>query len=524
MTYVVYVCDRVNLKSVCFLLSLCHAGTVAALGLGDVSVRSHLGQPLHAVVPLIGITPNITTDCLSLAHSPGGIAPLPPASLSIEQVGSQWLLHIRTALGVNDPVTQFVLISDCEAHLQREYAVLLDPPMQVQKEESRHSPDATMQHTVTEPEAALAPAPARSRPPAAKRATPPAVARANTIRSPSSAAKPLQTAAAAKPRLVLSGKRGGVGSPLALRLDTNLSTPGQPYTESLSPTDLSDENTALNHRIAYLESQLVALQQRNAKLDRSHAATPVAVTPPPAKQPSQWLLYLLLAGLLVGVGALILGLRQRRRGRSHAESVIDESWEQPDIFPVDTGGAADTEFKTPAPLRMQEVAAPPSDDGTELKEDILDQAEVFMAHGHGELAIHLLQEHLRETPAESPVPWLLLLDLLHRAGDTAGYVEASTECRRYFNINLDGRAFFSEGDNGKGLEAYPHLLEQMVSVWNTSEIKAFFDDLVFDHRGGTRIGFEPGAYRDILLLRSIAHDVAPLLKAEQPASTPKQAD
>jgi hypothetical protein len=157
---------------------------------------------------------------------------------------------------------------------------------------------------------------------------------------------------------------------------------------------------------------------------------------------------------------------------------------------------------------MQEMAAPPSNEGTELKEDILDQAEVFMAHGHGELAIHLLQEHLRETPTESPVPWLLLLDLLHRAGDTAGYVTASTECRRYFNVNLDGRAFFSDSENGPGLEAYPHLLEQLVQVWNTAQIKPFFDDLVFDQRGGTRVGFEPDAYRDILLLRSIAHDVA----------------
>jgi hypothetical protein len=119
----------------------------------------------------------------------------------------------------------------------------------------------------------------------------------------------------------------------------------------------------------------------------------------------------------------------------------------------------------------------------------------------------LLHEHLRETPTESPVPWLLLLDLLHRAGDTAGYTAASTECRRYFNVNLDGRAFFGDSDNGPGLEAYPHLLEQLVQVWNTPEIKAFFDDLVFDQRGGTRVGFEPDAYRDILLLRSIAHDV-----------------
>ena len=511
MTCIAYVCDRVNFKSVCLLLSLCYAGSVAALGLGDVSVRSQLGQPLHAVVPLIGMTPTITPDCLSLASSPGGIAPLPPAKLSIEQVGSQSLLHIRTAQSVNDPVTQFVLISDCEAHLQREYAVLLDPPLQVEEVGGRDNPDAEMQQAVTEPEAAVAPTPARSRPSRVKRAVHPAAAHANAIHSPSHAAKPLQSVPAPKPRLVLSGKRGSVGSPLALRLDTTLSAPEQPRSGSLNPIDLSDENTALNHRITYLEAQLAALQQRNAELDRSRTAAPVAVTPPLAKQPSQWPLYLLLMGLLAGAGALVLGLR--RRSRSHSTKLIDESWGQTDTASRDQAFAMDTEPLAAAPVRMPEIAAPPSDEGTELKEDILDQAEVFMAHGHGELAIHLLQEHLRESPSESPVPWLLLLDLLRRAGDTVAYVAASTECRRYFNVNLDGRAFFNDGDNGQGLEAFPHLLEQMVKVWNTPDIKAFFDDLIFDHRGGTRIGFEPDAYRDILLLRSISHDITPVQKA-----------
>jgi len=511
---VVYFRDRVNFKSVCFLLSLCHAGSATALGLGDVSVRSHLGQPLHAVVPLIGMTSAITTDCLSLAGSPGGIAPLPPARLSIEQVGDQSLLHIRTTQSVNDPVTQFVLVSDCEAHLQREYAVLLDPPEGIEMSSGRIVTDAEAQQALTGQETAIAPAePVRSRPVRVKPETPPAAARANAMRSPASAAKARQSTAQPKPRLVLSGKRGSVGSPLALRLDTTLSTPGQRRAEAvMNPTDLSDENTALNHRIAYLETQLLALQQRNASLDRSRTATPVAVVPPPEPS-SQWLLYLLLAGVLTGVGALVVGWRRRSGGRSSSVMRIGESWDQPEAASTDQAFGPDTVPLAPAPLRMAEIAAPPGDDGTELKEDILDQAEVFMAHGHGELAIHLLQEHLRDAPAESPVPWLLLLDLLHRAGDTAGYVAASTECRRYFNVNLDGRAFFSEGDDGQGLEAYPHLLEQMVKVWNTPDIAAFFEDLVFDHRGGTRIGFEPGAYRDILLLRSISHDVAQVQQA-----------
>ncbi len=86
----------VKLKPVCLLLCLCHAGSAAAFGLGDISVRSFLGQPLHATVSLLDITPATAADCFSLDASPASIAPLPRAQLSIEQSGAQTLLHIRT--------------------------------------------------------------------------------------------------------------------------------------------------------------------------------------------------------------------------------------------------------------------------------------------------------------------------------------------------------------------------------------------------------------------------------------------
>jgi hypothetical protein len=157
-----------------------------------------------------------------------------------------------------------------------------------------------------------------------------------------------------------------------------------------------------------------------------------------------------------------------------------------------------------------EFTRPTLIESTEIKDDILDQAEVYMAHGHGDLAVHLLQEHLRESPTESPVPWLLLLDLLHREGDTEGYAAASAECRRHFNVNLTSHPVSQDSEQGQGLEAYPHLIEQLVTVWNSSDIDAFFNQLIYDHRGGTRMGFEPSAYRDILLLRAIAQDALPL--------------
>jgi len=323
----------------------------------------------------------------------------------------------------------------------------------------------------------------------------------------SAAPRPQAVPAAAAPRLVLSGKR-------ELPRATGIATPGQAdagppdqahaHAATLNATELSDENTALIRKLAHLEAQLAALQRRHAELEARRAAAPATAAPLPPERPAQWPLYLLAIGLLGG-GALAAWRRRPRR--IQAALADDAAWMRSDTGTLKTLSEMTlTPPAKPEPVsqRMPEIAPPPPAAGTEVKEDLLDQAEVFMAHGHGELAVHLLQEHLRAAPGESPVPWLLLLDLLHREGDTAGYAAASAECRRYFNINLTGHPVSQDNEQSQGLEAYPHLLEQMVKAWSTPDIGAFFHDLIYDNRGGTRMGFEPGAYRDILLLREIS--------------------
>jgi len=81
--------------------------------------------------------------------------------------------------------------------------------------------------------------------------------------------------------------------------------------------------------------------------------------------------------------------------------------------------------------------------------------------------------------------------------------------RHHFNINLSGHPIPGQRNQPR-LEAYPHLTEHLVKVWHTPASDAFFQDLIYDNRGGSRVGFEPSAYRDILLLRAIAQDVLPL--------------
>jgi hypothetical protein len=491
----------VKLKSVCLLLSLCHASAATAIGMGDLHMHSHLGQSLHATITLTDAPATTQADCLSIGASQGGIGILPRSQLSLDRSGENVTLHIRTHDPIHDPVVQFVLRSDCETRLQREYVVLLDPPVS----ESLTPPLATAPD-VPDTAAAEPPAPpAMPAPRRIKRVAPVVSASAPT---PVAAAgkRPQPAAAASAPRLVLSGKHH---DPAATGETATQNDAAQ--VQAPNPTELSDEQTALSRRLAHLETQLAQLRQRNAELEataqNTRGAVPVSATPAPAQDAPRWPLYLLAMALLATAGILLARLQRRARSTPPSPSFTSQlPAAHPDAMPA----LAAVTPRPPlddavAPQRMAEIPPPPRDDSTEVKEDILDQAEVFMAHGHGELAVHLLQEHLRAAPTESPVPWLLLLDLLLRAGDRAAYDAARDACQRYFNINLS-HYDTPRGDADQDLVAYPHLLDKLVQVWNTPEIDGFLDELIIDDRGGTRQGFTPLAYREILLLQAIARD------------------
>jgi hypothetical protein len=196
----------------------------------------------------------------------------------------------------------------------------------------------------------------------------------------------------ATPRLVLSGKRSVAGTPAALPLDTDLPDQTRPRPASLTAAELSDENMALVRKLAHLEAQLAALQQRHEELEARRVLAPAAITPPPPRQPAQWPLTLLIIGLLGTAIALIAWLP--RRSREPRVAIKENApWTPPDammmtLSDITAGSQAE---QPPAPQRMPEIAQPPRSEDTEVKDDILDQAEVFMAHGHGDLAVHLLQ-------------------------------------------------------------------------------------------------------------------------------------
>lgn len=505
-------------RAVPLLLSLCYASSAASLGLGELEVRSSLGQPLHATVSILE-PESFGADCFRVLPSEGGPSAPLRAQLALERARDTATLHVRTRQAIAEPFVQFVLAFECGPNLRRDYVVLLDPPAAVEAPATVEAPESAgagglpAAPVIKPPEPPRRPLPGNAR--RLARATPALPAVPRTAR-----AQPRQNDD--QPRLVLSGRRmaSQPGGEFALKLDTSLPDLNRTAERPLTETELSDENTALTRKLAHLESQLVQLQRRNAELEARRVAAPAAA-PEPASGRRTWPLVLLGLAIVMSLAGLVAWLRQRSRARVEVAlpAPFPEDWSLPpreqasDMVSPDLAADAVPDAPAPAQARPDTVARVPEfnkplpEEMTEVKDDILDQAEVYMAHGHSDLAIHLLQEHLREAPTESPIPWLLLLDLLHRDGDLDGYAAAVRECRKHFNINLADHPAANQAEQGDGLEAYPHLLDRLTQMWQAPDVDAFFQDLIYDDRGGTRMGFAPAAYREILLLRAIAQDV-----------------
>lgn len=315
-------------------------------------------------------------------------------------------------------------------------------------------------------------------------------------------------------------------------MDKRLSEPGRYKDNPPNPTDISDENASLNHKLAYLEKQLTSLQRRNAGLEKA-ALNIQPVKPTVRSNTYSWLSWLLALGLLA-TGTL-LATQWRRKRNTIRHYTEEELWSPPTtvakpapLFQMDSLPATPDEpvAKPTVPDKIvepmtQPALVPPArtikwaqEDGVEVDDSVVDEVEVFMAHGHAELAINLLQEHVRTAPDESPIPWMLLLDLLKRNKMAKEYAEACKACKQYFNFRVPTLNEDEPGPGSAGLESYPHVLSELTRLWKSPECQAYLDDLVFDRRGGTRVGFDPTPFREIMLLRTIQMD-EPLLKLLQ---------
>lgn len=104
-----------------------------ALGLGELTVESRLGQPFSArILVRTAYDETVEPGCVAvLAGTSGtGLPGIPKARVEVEPRDGAYILRIRTQRPVLEPAVSLVLSADCPgaAPVRREYTVLVDPP------------------------------------------------------------------------------------------------------------------------------------------------------------------------------------------------------------------------------------------------------------------------------------------------------------------------------------------------------------------------------------------------------------
>lgn len=488
-----------------------------ALGLGDLTVSSSLGQPLDARISLLGEPKELNPDCFKVAPSNGASMALPSdIRLKLEQSRESASLRIQTRQAVNEPAMMFSVSTVCPEWIQRDYAVLLDPPaLPAAVPVVAGNSDNLAENSSRTPAPAKSAAKSKRRNVSVSTAT---RTHGNRTSSRHALGRASQSASNG-PKLILSGSRRTYtpeSAQLALNMDVSVLDMNRKAETPLTPAELTDENTALSRKVVHLEQLLANLQKRNAELEQARAKTTHAgfsQTAAPGKLSNGpgWPYFLLGFALLAGGGAYAL---YRRRGHAPVEQFRDtetlaasaspmsmhpaeEEKDQPTIIKAPRAEQPSTTNFPPSPLPAR------SNEGTEVKDSVADEVEVFVAHGHADLAIHMLEDHIAKTPDESPVPWLLLLDLLKRESAEGKYENYRQKIKLHFNVAMPAYSEVEVNLAGHGLESYSHIMSELVRLWPTDQVNAYLDDLIHDRRGGSRMGFDPATYRDIVLLRAL---------------------
>ncbi len=149
----------------------------------------------------------------------------------------------------------------------------------------------------------------------------------------------------------------------------------------------------------------------------------------------------------------------------------------------------------------------PSPRGVNVNElfDIAQQAEFFVSLGQHDHAIEVLLNHIRENAQTSPLAYLDLFKIYHDLGRKDDYTELRSEFNRMFNAELP--PFDAFRDQSEGLEAYESAIVRIQSLWNTSRVLDVIEKSIFREPGSSGEAFDLEAYRELLLLYSIADEL-----------------
>lgn len=574
-----------KLRFLTLLFLLVYSNLSFALGLSDVELKSHLGEKLIAKVHVSDLQAESEASCFTasdVSDTPG----FKKATVSLQPTSAGHQLLITSNDVVTEPIVNLRVAYHCEPNVVREYVLLLDPaPLPNVEKTSTDNTAQTNQENLavnakranppvskkqapqidtaqqnTNTEEALTEKPIKKIIKKKKKikvasvddklseaytGTPTTDVRLEkkvVAENPLANASENKPKAADKPFLIISAGDASAGenvekSSLSLRLATEIDfNRPQAVLDSTSTTDAMDEVTVMANRLSHLEKQIASLQTRNAKLVAD------AVKTKEEKEAFNWQSILFMVFGILAVLAVTEWLRRKFFNRDEKnqaaewfDNELDNDTEEL-MAPLTAINVENSQTyeqqrtepsftEPPSAITSFENRKPDIPIEKENHESVLDDANVFIEHGRPALAVQLLQNHLSESPAESPAIWFKLLNLLAKENSETDYDEAVVECNKYFNIKASRFGDTSEkGDSS--IEDYPHIISRLEGVWGSQYAVGFLNDVIYNKRSQPREGLEQNAFEDLFFLKTIATYLAssnsdtPMLPSQQASFHP----
>jgi len=147
--------------------------------------------------------------------------------------------------------------------------------------------------------------------------------------------------------------------------------------------------------------------------------------------------------------------------------------------------------------------------------DVHDKADFFLSIGETDQALGVLEAHVHDHVETGALAWLDLLELYHSLGRRSQFDRLRNEFRQRFAAQVPDFERF--GEPSGNLDDYGRAMSRIVALWPSSKVLDVIDESIFRKEG--KAGGAPftlEAYRELVLLRHIAREMAPEAQAEQP--------
>jgi len=137
--------------------------------------------------------------------------------------------------------------------------------------------------------------------------------------------------------------------------------------------------------------------------------------------------------------------------------------------------------------------------------DVQQQADFFVSLGHPDKAVDVLRLHIMDNVETSALVYLDLFDLYHSLGRKDDYDALRKDFHRMFNAQVP--AFDDYAMDTHGLEYYVAALTRIESLWPTPKVLDVLEESIFRKPDSRSEVFSLAAYRELLLLHSIAKKI-----------------